>query len=100
MAESVSTCGAARLVVGRHYLIATNASGNTIELVAEDASLFDVEDFYNPEKKTASLRSMFILPVIRAIYGVEALPADFPPRDIADITVFHLPPPAPSVKTP
>ncbi|AZR28783.1 TPA: hypothetical protein HH295_14335 [Xanthomonas vasicola pv. zeae] len=43
--------GALRLVVRRHYLIATNASGNTIELVAEDASLFDVEDFYNPEQK-------------------------------------------------
>lgn len=91
---SSAWCGAVRLVVGRHYLIATHASGNTIELVAEDASLFDVEDFYNPEKKTASLQSMFILPVIRAIYAVEALPTDFPPRDIAGITVPPLPPPA------
>lgn len=86
-------CGAVKLVVGRHYLIATRATGDTIELVAGDASLFEIEDFYNPERKTASLQSMFILPVIRAIYGVHALPEDFPPREIAARTVLQLPPP-------
>lgn len=88
-------CGAVKLVVGRHYLIATPATGDTIELVGGDASLFEIEDLYNPERKTASLQSMLILPVIRAIYGVHALPEDFPPREIAARTVLQLPPPPP-----
>ncbi|KER88066.1 hypothetical protein LMG19146_04042 [Xanthomonas arboricola pv. fragariae] len=87
--------------VGRrcHYLIATRATGDIIELVAEDASPFEIEDFYNPEK-TASLRSLFILPVIRAIYGVDALPAEFPPRAIAARTVLQLPLPPPPARRP
>ncbi len=89
-------CGSVGLVVGRHYLIATNASGDTIELVRADASLYDIEGFYSPDKKERSLRSLFVLPVIQAIYGIKALPDNFPPREIAARTVAQPPlPPTP-----
>jgi len=86
-------CGSVTLVVGRHYLIATSASGDTIELVRSDASVYDIEGFYSPSHKERSLRSLFVLPVIQAIYGVKALPDNFPPREIAGRTVIQSPPP-------
>lgn len=91
-------CGAVNLVVGHHYLIATNASGDTIELVSSDASLYDIEGFYSPMEKKRSLRSIFVLPVIQAIYGGKPLPDNFPPRDIAERTVLQPPPPPPKAR--
>jgi len=91
-------CGAVNLVVGHHYLIATNASSDTIELVSSDASLYDIEGFYDPMEKKRSLRSIFILPVIQAIYGGKPLPDNFPPRDIAERTVLQPPPPPPKAR--
>ena len=88
-------CGGVNLVVGHHYLIATNAKGSNIELVSADGSVLDIDDFYNPAQKRASLRSHLILSVIKAIYGIEPLPASFPPRDIAARTVVQPPPPPP-----
>lgn len=86
-------CGGVDLVVGHHYLIATNASGDTIQLAASDASLYDIEGFYYPHNKAWSLRSLFVFPVIQSIYGIKPLPKDFPPRDIAARTVIQAPPP-------
>jgi hypothetical protein len=86
-------CGGVNLVVGHHYLIATSANGSNIELVSADGSLLDIDDFYNPAKKKANLRSPMILPVIKAIYGIAPLPANFPPRDVAARTVVPPPPP-------
>ncbi len=88
-------CGGVNLVVGHHYLIATNASGSDIELVSADGSILDIDDFYNPADKRANLRSRVILPVIKAIYGIEPLPASFPPSEIAARTVVQPPPPPP-----
>ena len=86
-------CGEVKLVVGRHYLIATNASGDTIRLVPADASLYDIEGFYNPKDKKQSLRSFLIQPVVQAIYGTKSLPDTFPPQEIAGSTVLQPPPP-------
>ena len=86
-------CGELTLVVGRHYLIATNASGDTIELAAADGSLYEVEGFYNPADKRRSLTSPLIEPVIRAIYINDKLPDIFPPHDVAAKTVQQPPPP-------
>ena len=90
---STSWCGGVTLVVGRHYLIATSASGETLELVSSDRSLYDIEGLYNPSDKERSLRSALVLPVIQSIYGIEPLPEDFPPREITRRTVILAPPP-------
>jgi len=90
---STSWCGGVTLVVGRHYLIATSASGDTIELVSDDRSLYDIEGLYNPLDKKRSLRSALILPVIQSIYDIKPLPQDFPPSVIERRTVLL--PPAP-----
>ena len=88
-------CGGVNLVVGHHYLIATDAAGDTIQLVDADGSIFDVEGFYNPTQKKRNLRSHLILPVIQAIYGVKPLPEGFPDSFIAGRTVLQPPPPPP-----
>lgn len=89
-----SWCGAVTLVVGHHYLIATRASGDTIELAMADESILDIEGRYNPSDKRGSLKSPLILPVIKAIYRGEELPATYPPMHILSRTVV-LPPPPP-----
>lgn len=85
-------CGDVRLVVGRHYLIATSASGDAIQLAAADRSLYDIEGFYNPKDKKKSLRSHLVRPVVQAIYGAKPLPDNFPPYETASITVNQPPP--------
>ena len=86
-------CGAVTLVVGHHYLIATRASGDTIELAMADESILDIEGRYNPSDKRRSLKSPLILPVIKAIYRGEELPDSYPPTDILSRTVVVPPPP-------
>lgn len=86
-------CGAVTLVVGHHYLIATRAVGDTIELEMADESILDVEGRYNPSDKPGNLKRPLILPVIKAIYRGEELPVSFPPRDILSRTVVVPPPP-------
>lgn len=90
-------CGGVDLVVGHHYLIATNALGDTIELASADGSILDIDGFYDPSRKKEALRSPLILPVIRAVYGVSPLPDDFPSSFIAGRTVLQ-PPPPPTVE--
>lgn len=89
-------CGGVNLVVGHSYLIATNAHGATIELVAADQSIIDIEGFYDERRKKELLRSPLILPVIQAKYGKKPLPEEFPPAFIAGrVNLLPLPPPPP-----
>lgn len=88
------SCGGVNLVVGHHYLIATNASGDTIRLESADESLYDIENFYDPSNKERSLRSFLVRPVTQAIYGIKPLPDNFPPEEIAGRTTLRVPPPA------
>ncbi|WP_305803980.1 hypothetical protein [Stenotrophomonas sp. YIM B06876] len=80
-------CGGVNLVVGHHYLIATHARGPRIELDFDDPSLFDLDGFYDPARKQRNLRSVFVLPVIQALYAGKPLPVPFPPTNIAARTV-------------
>lgn len=86
-------CGAVTLVVGHHYLIATRASSDTIELAMADESILDIEGRYNPSDNRRNLKSPLILPVIKAIYRGEELPVSYPPTDILSHTVVVPPPP-------
>jgi len=88
-------CGGVNLVVGHHYLIATNQAGDTIELASSDGSVLDIEGFYDPSRKERNLRSFLIRPVTQAIYGIRPLPDDYPPSLIAGRTVIQPPPPPP-----
>ena len=88
-------CGGLSLVVGHHYLIATNARGETISLAAADGSLLDLDGFYDPDNLKNNLRSPEILPVIQAIYGIRPLPDSYPPVWIASRTGGEPPPPPP-----
>ncbi|WP_155944612.1 hypothetical protein [Pseudoxanthomonas sp. Root630] len=90
-----TSCGGLHLVVGHHYLIATNAKGDTIPLAAADGSLLDLDGFYDPENLKNNLRGPEILPVIQAIYGIKPLPQAYPPSWIADRTGGEPPPPPP-----
>lgn len=94
-------CGGLDLVVGHHYLIATDAKGDTIPLAAADGSLLDLDGFYDPGDLKGNLRRPEILPVIQAIYGVTPLPDNYPPAWIAGRTDgTPPPPPPPPVKQP
>lgn len=86
-------CGGVNLVVGHHYLIATSATGDTIQLELDDQSLYDIEGFYDPSDKRRSLRSFVVQPVVQAAYGKNPLPENFPPREIAGRTTLQGPPP-------
>lgn len=86
-------CGGVNMIVGHHYLIATNASGDIIQLEPADESLYDIEGFYDPSEKKRSLRSFLVRPVIQAIYANRPLPARFPPEEIAGRTTVQAPPP-------
>lgn len=86
-------CGGVNLVVGHHYLIATSATGDTIQLELDDQSLYDIEGFYDPSDKRRSLRSFVVQPVVQAVYGKKPLPENFPPREIAGRTTLQGPPP-------
>lgn len=88
-------CGGLNLVVGHHYLIATNAKGDTIPLAAADGSLLDLDGFYDPDNLKNNLRGPEILPVIQAIYGTRPLPDTYPPSWIAYRTSGEPPPPPP-----
>ena len=90
---STSWCGGVTLVVGRHYLIATSSTSDTLELVRSDTSLYDLEGFYNPSDKSGSLRSALVFPVIQSIYGIRPLPQNFPPLEIMRRTIILAPPP-------
>lgn len=79
-------CGGLSLVVGHHYLIATNAKGDTIPLAAADGSLLDLDGYYDPDNLKNNLRGPEILPVIQAIYGIKPLPQAYPPSWIANRT--------------
>jgi len=41
-------CGGVNLTIGHHYLIATNQTGETIELAPDDKSLGDIDPLYDP----------------------------------------------------
>lgn len=88
-------CGGLNLVVGHHYLIATNAKGDTIPLAAADGSLLDLDGLYDPDNLKSNLRGPEILPVIQAIYGTKPLPDTYPPSWIAYRTSAEPPPPPP-----
>lgn len=88
-------CGGLSLVVGHHYLIATDAKGDTIALAPADASLLDLDGFYDPRNPKENLRRPEILPVIQALYGVKPLPDSYPPAWIAGRTDGTPPPPPP-----
>ena len=93
-------CGGLNLVVGHHYLIATDARGDTIALAAADASLLDLDGFYDPRKPKENLRRPEILPIIQAIYGIKPLPDSYPPAWIAGRTDGTPPPPPPPSNQP
>ena len=90
---STGWCGGVNLVVGHHYLIATNELGSEIKLGLSDGTVLDIEGYYNASRKKESVRSIVVWPVFKAIYGVEPLPASFPPRFIAERTTVQPPPP-------
>ena len=92
---STDWCGGVNLVVGHYYLIATSATGSRIELTRADGSLYDLGGFFSPSNTKANLKSPLIFPVVKAIYKVEALPSNFPPRWVAALTVIQPPPPPP-----
>jgi hypothetical protein len=84
-------CGGVNLVVGHHYLIVTNAKGDTIQLAPADGSVLDVDGLYDPNNKKRNLKLPQILPVIRAIYAGEKLPQGYLPRALAARTVVQPP---------
>lgn len=85
-------CGSVNLVVGHHYLIATKASGNTIELVRADGSVLDIEGFYDPRRPERNLSGV-LAPVVQAIREGKPLPDDFPSVRMKGRTVVQPPPP-------
>lgn len=86
-------CGGVTLVVGRHYLIATNATGDTIELKAHDGSVLDIEGFYDPSRREQSVQSTVLRPVVEYLRHGKPLPQDFPSDFFLGRTILVPPPP-------
>jgi len=88
-------CGGVNLVVGHHYLIATDSTTDTIELKSGDGSILDIEGFYDSSRKQQSLRSPVLRPVVEFLRQGTQLPDGFPPDYLLGRTIA-LPPPPPT----
>lgn len=86
-------CGGVNLVVGHHYLIATDSTTDTIELKSSDGSILDIEGFYDPGRKEQSLTSPALRPVVEFLRHGRPLPDDFPSDYFLGRTIVVPPPP-------
>ena len=88
-------CGGVTLVVGRHYLIATNSKTDTIQLMPEDGSILDIELIYSRPYSDAELRNSPLAPIVAFLREGKPLPPDFPPAWMLEHTISLPPPPPP-----
>jgi len=89
-----SWCGGVTLVVGRHYLIATNSKTDTIKLVPQDGSILDIELIYGRRYSDQELQTGALAPIVAFLREGKQLPPDFPPAWMLEHTIT-LPPPPP-----
>ena len=86
-------CGGVNLVVGHHYLIATDSKTDTIELKSSDGSILDIEGHYNPSRKDHILMSPVLRPVVDFLRNGKPLPQGFPSDRLLERTIVVPPPP-------
>ena len=90
-------CGGVNLLIGHHYLIATNQTGDGIELALDDRTLGDIDSLYDPTfSGTRSLESnKYVIAINDALDGKQSF--DSVLDDAAHRSMATVPPP-PEIK--
>jgi hypothetical protein len=90
-----SWCNGLRLDVGHYFVIATNATGETIQLRPRDQSIIDVSFYFSELTADRNLQYWPFEPITDFVNG-KPLPDEFPPEFLMEyIRALPSPPPPP-----